>query len=760
MRDRERAWWRRWGTGTRVAVRVAFCSVLALAACVFASPRVAGASASGCAVKTWTGGGDASSWRDRMNWNPPAAPKPCDSVSIGPTAVTPFPSILGVPAITLTELSLDGVQLAGGTGPVTVTADFSWSSSGSPGTSDIAVPVTVDGTASFSGTDEKLVHGTTLTLDGASTVSDSGPLDLDNTAQLVNNNTLTLSVGSMIGDGNGGTTHTIVNNGSLVVPASGTATMDLYDTKFDDPGTVSVGAGSTLAISGGTTVLASTTNLDGGGTVQFDDATTGTTVTLASGVTISGATTLQVAGPSYTFLKGTGDFDGTGTFLWTGGTILGDLSVASTVTTTVSGSGTKSLQGGSLTLAGNTTVSDPGPVDLSNAADLVNNGTLTLSTGSMIGDGGGGATHTFTNNGSLVLRASTSATLDLYDARFEDPGAVSVAVGSTLAVSDGATSLAPTTTFAGGGTAAFNTAGTVKSASGVSVGTGTKVALAGPVTLDGTGSFTGAGAFVWDTGTIVGKLTVSTASTLIKGSAAKTLSGGTLTLDGTTTVSGSGPVELANGSHLVNAGNLTLGDGTTIEYGGGGATDTFSNSGTLVSAAGTGSAAITGLNLTTTGTVQIASGTLNVDNYQQTAGTTTISEGTLSSAEAVVIAGGQLTGSGTVAASVINAGTIAPATTGGVLSITGTYTQKSTGAFAITVEGTTPGNGFGQLAVTGTATLGGQLSVSTGAGFTPTSGETFSVVTSGSRARQFSSITGAPPYTVRYSPTGALVVFS
>ena len=107
----------------------------------------------------------------------------------------------------------------------------------------------------------------------------------------------------------------------------------------------------------------------------------------------------------------------------------------------------------------------------------------------------------------------------------------------------------------------------------------------------------------------------------------------------------------------------------------------------------------------------------------------------------------------------LNGGTVAPSTTGGVLKITGSYQQASSGTLSSVITGTAPGTKFGQLSVGGTATLAGTLKVSTGNGFVPAHGESFSVLLYHTRSGTFGTLSGSPAYTVSYIATAANVVY-
>jgi T5SS/PEP-CTERM-associated repeat protein len=128
-------------------------------------------------------------------------------------------------------------------------------------------------------------------------------------------------------------------------------------------------------------------------------------------------------------------------------------------------------------------------------------------------------------------------------------------------------------------------------------------------------------------------------------------------------------------------------------------------------------------------------------------GATTLNAGTLrvngSIASAVTVKNGvTLGGSGSVGSVVVNSGGIvSPGNSPGKLSVNGNYTQNSGGVLNIEIGGASPGaGGYDQLAVSGTATLGGTLNLSLVNGFRPTVGQTFNIITSSSEAGNFSTI--------------------
>ena len=95
-------------------------------------------------------------------------------------------------------------------------------------------------------------------------------------------------------------------------------------------------------------------------------------------------------------------------------------------------------------------------------------------------------------------------------------------------------------------------------------------------------------------------------------------------------------------------------------------------------------------------------------------------------------------------ANVTNGGQVIPGGTGaaGLLTINGNYTQTASGSLDVDLGGTTAGSQYDQLAVSGTATLGGTLDVSLINGFQPALGNTFQVLTFASSSGNFGFYNG------------------
>ena len=108
------------------------------------------------------------------------------------------------------------------------------------------------------------------------------------------------------------------------------------------------------------------------------------------------------------------------------------------------------------------------------------------------------------------------------------------------------------------------------------------------------------------------------------------------------------------------------------------------------------------------------------NTYTQTASTLNLNGKTLI-ANTLNIQSGNLIGSGTITANIINGGILTPGTPLGVLTIKGNYTQTATGILNIELGGLTPGDEYDRLSIDGNATLDGTLKIDLANDFTPAS---------------------------------------
>ena len=131
------------------------------------------------------------------------------------------------------------------------------------------------------------------------------------------------------------------------------------------------------------------------------------------------------------------------------------------------------------------------------------------------------------------------------------------------------------------------------------------------------------------------------------------------------------------------------------------------------------------------GLVQVNAGSLvfplGMDNGDNT--TINLNGGTLDPGKTLNLeSGNSLIGSGTLAANLVNSGTVSPGNSAGIITVDADYTQGVDGILEIELGKTTAGTGYDQLIVTGTATMNGTLNVSLLPGFTPQVGNTFFII--------------------------------
>ena len=154
----------------------------------------------------------------------------------------------------------------------------------------------------------------------------------------------------------------------------------------------------------------------------------------------------------------------------------------------------------------------------------------------------------------------------------------------------------------------------------------------------------------------------------------------------------------------------------------------------------------TATSLTNAGKITVGTGSSFTvhGRYTQTAGSTTL-DGTLTATSGLTIQKGSLLGRGTLAAVVTSSAMVTAgdsASKAGQLTVTGTYTQKSTGLLKVAIGGTTAGTQYSQLAVSNGASLDGTLQIKRINGFVPAVGDSFKILTGSAVTGQFATVSG------------------
>jgi autotransporter-associated beta strand protein len=538
----------------------------------------------------------------------------------------------------------------------------------------------------------------------------------------------TQAVSSVIADGSSPGTVELSGGGTLVLSAANTYT----GSTTIGAGTLSIGAGGSIATSSGVNLAASGTVFDisGAGNQAIGDliGVTGSSVTLgADTLTLGTADSTDFAG----VISGTGGviMQGSGTLTLTG---------ANTYT------GPTTINAGTLAIGPGGAIAASGAVNLAAAGT-----TFDISTGGSqtIGDLTGVA-------GSAVTLGANTLTLGTADST--DFAGVISGTGGVMKQGSGTLTLTGANSYTGATTI---NAGTLALGAGGSIAAGSAVSLAAPGTVFDIS--TGGSQTVGDLSGIAGSAITLGPNTLTLGtqnstSIASVISGGgglikqgsgTLMLSGSNTYSGG--TFVINGTLLGNAaslqGNIT--DDATVAFN---QASRGTYAGTL---AGNGSFIVEGLG-----------GLILTGNSSGFAGTTLVNGGGLIIGPAsnpgaslggsvTVENGGLVQGHGTIGGSLSNiSGLVVPMTTAGnTLAVGGQYTQGAAGTLGI---GISP-NGSTRLAVAGLANLGGTLDIAAAAGgYVPFSH--FTILTSDTGVSgSFGQITGTLPIlplTVEYLP--------
>ena len=545
--------------------------------------------------------------------------------------------------------------------------------------------------------------GVHVVLEGSTTVA-GGTVEFYEGSELENRGTLTLSDNTLLTNQDSNAGNEFVNDSGATLTYTGsTSSQDAsLNVRAPNAGTVTVGKGTLDYGEAGTTATDSGAfSAASGATVDLRG-----THTVASGMSLGGAGTDEVAASA--------------TLSVPSGVALNPTAGKLLVVGTLGGAGTTSAP--NLTVAGGT-LEGPGTVTVSGSAAL---GQASVNLNSYLGVSGGSGTGVH-----VVLEGSTTVaggTVEFYEgSELENRGTLTLSDNTVLTNQDSnagnefVNDSGATLTYTGSSPSMRATVGVKLTNSG------TVAANKGSLSLTSLANLNGSGV----------------------------LSGGTYDATG-------GSISLPDAASS-NAASVTLGaspSAFTVSGSGNALTALASNSGSLDLQQ---SLTLTG-SLTNTGTVVVEnSSTLTASSYTQTAGTTTVVGGSTlesgSGSGSVTIDGGTLAGTGTVAGDVLGSGDVRPAgTVTGPMRVTGTY-DNSAGTLTIPVSGTTnPGTDFGQLSVTGTATLGGALSLQTASGFTPPVGTHYTILKAGSVSGTFATVNGvligaSEKYVISYTAT-------
>ena len=525
------------------------------------------------------------------------------------------------------------------------------------------------------------INAGNLTLTGGSAITDTGTVNLANTAGAILHVAQSETIGSLSGGGGSGGNVSIAGGqslginvtsvfngsisgaGALIKNGSGTLTLNGSSTYTGGTtirsGTISLGANNALGNGSLTFDLPSSSNsflrLNGTNqTISGLTINTSTsqsviennaggsgvlTINLADGVTSSSTVNTQIrdisSGGSGTLAlvktgNGTLDFSTTGTMNYSGGLTVNGGNLSYTNVTALG----NSTAGGAITLGGGT-LNYTG----SSSVTIANNATLTAGTTSALNNVAGTVTVSGTIGGTGNLTKSGAGNITLSAANTYQ-GATTVSAGtlSTSAadrISDSsALSVASGATFLLGGS---ETVGSIAGAGNYSIAGFTLTAGGDNTSTTVSGNITGASGALTKSGS--GTLTLSGTNTY---SGATTINAGTLTISGGAAIADGGTVTLANTSGVAfnvnssetiaslqgggaSGGNVTIASAQTLTVGEAN-TNTFS--GSLQGAgnftkSGLGTLILNGTN-TNGGAVSVTGGTVVLSGASALSGSTSL----------------------------------------------------------------------------------------------------------------------------------------
>jgi len=539
-----------------------------------------------------------------------------------------------------------------------------------------------------------------------------------------------------------------LNNGAMGISAG--VTLNFSGGTFTSSGGSSIVGAGNLTLGSGLVNLAGLVNVTGPHTFTFATANlTGNYICTNNTMTISGATanfngtgtvTPAVLNLSAGTLGGSQLVTVLSQMNWTGGTMTGS------GRTIIPIGGTLTITGGSVSLTGGRILDNAGTT-------LWNSGSIQAATATVI-----------TNRPGALFQVQSAAAITpgAGGGRFDNAGTFRKTAGGTTTVNN---------------LVSFNNYSTVELQSGT-------LAFAGVGLNDGTMDLAAA-----TTLNLTGGTFTSSAGASITGAANLTVSGGTANLAGLVNLSGnhtfSGGAANLTGNYICTNNTVTVAVGTANFSGTGTVTPAVLN---LSSATLSGSQLVTVLSQmiwsggTMTGvgrTVMSPGATLNITGAAtktlsggrilDNGGTTLWTAGNIQAATATIItnragalfqvqsAAGITPGAG--GGRFDNAGTFRKTSAGtnsidalvrfnnygtvelqaGILAANGGYTSTTNALLHCAISGTTAGTGYGRLQVSGVVTLNGALSVALTNGFVPTTNDTFTVLTAGTRNGTFAS---------------------
>jgi hypothetical protein len=687
------------------------------------------------------------------------------------------------PAITGPSSGTGTITAAGGTLEVKSTVSLGVGTLALTVGSGASDKLLLDGTSaatslSFSGSTGTLEVNTGGALTLSSTLSvgaNTVKLDASGTTQLTDAAGLTIAGGTISGTGTVAASTSITGSGTVSIPISNATTVKASSGTLTLSGTVSSGAALQIDTTANSR-LKFTGTATSAAAIAINNANQTLEVGSGGALTINAAE--SITNGSIVMSGGTLN-DASGITVGSGATLSGQ----GTVTAAVSGAGTITASGGTLTLSGTVSSGPTFTIATGSASDLKFTGTATSAAAITISNAN--QTLEVGTGGNLTINAAesiTNGTIVLSGGTLNDASGITVGSGATLSGQGTVTA-----NLSGGGTVTAS-GGTLTLSGTVTSGPTFTIATGSVSDLKFTGTATAASAITINNANQTlevgtgGTLTINAAESITNGSIV--MSGGTLndssgiTVGSGATLSGQGTVTAAlSGSGTVTAsgGTLTLSgtvsSGPTFTIATGSASDLkFTGTATAASAVTINNANQT-LEVGTGGNLTIAAAqTVSLGKIQMSGGTLTDASGiTLGSGAN----SGTLTGFGSISANVGKGGTGTSntvAASGGALEITGSVTSidsltvgtggtdklkldAASTATALTFSGS---SGTLELNTSGTLTLTNALSI--GANTVKLDGASSQLTDNAGISLSSGTITGPGKVTGAITATGAAMI--
>lgn len=405
------------------------------------------------------------------------------------------------------------------------------------------------------------------------------------------------------------------------------------------------------------------------------------------------------------------------------------------------------LNSGHLTLTNCTVVKTGDASNVNNSSQYgVNAGILAASAGAVTIAGGSVTTSASGGNGLFATGSGTS--IGMSSGTITTAGQLAHGVDVTYGGSINLTNVNITTSGASSSALATDFGGGTVTVTGGTITASNTTPNSHSAAIYSTGSITVSGATVTSQGDCGGVIDGANSITLTN----TALTGAVEGIKAWRTAPGSGTatINMNGGSLTATAGDGFYVAGTTAAITVRGGATISASTGNIVEALSSGIVSFTAISEMMTGSL-IADSTSTITAALQN-GTTLA--GTVNRAALTIDSTStwNITGSSTLT-SLSNSGTVTFDAATFVSTISGSYTQASTGKLKVLLGGT---SSYNKLVVTGAANLDGVLNVALVPGFTPAVGATFDVITSGSSSGAFSSTTTADPglgFAVQYEPT-------